>query len=117
MGKLLLANLAEPQRSAILKRIRFERHGPNSIMSSRVLRTALDDIQKQDWALQDEETASGLRSVAAPVRDETGAVVAAINIATATVRVTLKRLVTDLLPSLRRTAATISEAAGFRPSG
>jgi IclR family pca regulon transcriptional regulator len=114
MGKLLLASLSEPQRTAILKRVRFERHGPNTIMSIGALRTELEAIRRQDWALQDEEMASGLRSVAAPVRDESGAIVAAINIATSTGRVTLKHLVTNLLPPLRETAKAISQAAGFK---
>jgi IclR family transcriptional regulator, pca regulon regulatory protein len=109
MGKVLLAHLPQPQLTVLLKSMRLERRGPNTITDRRVLRSALIQIRKQGWALQDEETAAGLRSVSAPIHDRSRNVVAAINIATPTTRVTVDRLLTDLLPPLMETAQAISE--------
>ncbi|MFF3636476.1 IclR family transcriptional regulator C-terminal domain-containing protein [Streptomyces sp. NPDC002250] len=65
---------------------------------------ALAEIRAQGYALADEELESGLRSIAVPVRDRSGRVVAAVNVATHAARRTLQNCVTDLLPALRSTA-------------
>ncbi|MFG2264882.1 IclR family transcriptional regulator C-terminal domain-containing protein [Streptomyces sp. NPDC048720] len=68
------------------------------------LPSALAEIRAQGYALADEELESGLRSIAVPVRDRSGRVVAAVNVATHAARRTLQNCVTDLLPALRSTA-------------
>ncbi|MEV5733629.1 IclR family transcriptional regulator C-terminal domain-containing protein [Streptomyces sp. NPDC052292] len=68
------------------------------------LTPALTEVRAQGYALADEELESGLRSIAVPVRDRTGRVVAAVNVATHAARRSLENCVTDLLPALRTTA-------------
>lgn len=53
------------------------------------------------------ELEEGLRSVAVPVRDRTGAVVAALNVATPASRFPVERICTDLLPILQACAGAI----------
>ncbi|MGW5368282.1 IclR family transcriptional regulator domain-containing protein [Streptomyces sp. NPDC004009] len=65
---------------------------------------ALTEVRAQGYALADEELESGLRSIAVPVRDRTGRVVAAVNVATHAARRSLENCVTELLPALRTTA-------------
>jgi IclR family transcriptional regulator, pca regulon regulatory protein len=55
----------------------------------------------------DQELEPGLRSAAAPIRDGAGHVIAAANIGTHAVRVTLDRLRRRLLPALRAAAEQI----------
>ncbi|WP_460066627.1 IclR family transcriptional regulator domain-containing protein [Streptomyces sp. YKOK-I1] len=59
------------------------------------------------FAFVDEELEQGLRSVAVPVRDGTGRVVAALGIATHTARRTAEECVRDLAPELTATAALV----------
>ena len=61
--------------------VRRDLTGPNAKRSLDELRPELATIRAQGWATQDEELAYGLRSVAAPVRGENGAVVAGANLA------------------------------------
>ncbi|MFJ8465573.1 IclR family transcriptional regulator domain-containing protein [Streptomyces swartbergensis] len=67
----------------------------------------LTSIHSQGYALVDEELEEGLRSLAVPIRDRSGRVVAALNTAMHASRHTLRECVTDLLPELTSTATRI----------
>jgi len=66
------------------------------------------------YAVNNEDLVKGLRSIAAPVRNGRGEVVAAVNIAVPSVRVTVKGLESTFAPQLLSTVQTISEVLGFR---
>ncbi|MFF4017927.1 IclR family transcriptional regulator C-terminal domain-containing protein [Streptomyces sp. NPDC001843] len=70
-------------------------------------RALLPSAPSHPYALADEELESGLRSIAVPIRDRTGQVIAAINISTHAARRTLDDCVTHLLPALTATATHI----------
>ncbi|MFD7062725.1 IclR family transcriptional regulator C-terminal domain-containing protein [Streptomyces sp. NPDC059906] len=65
---------------------------------------ALPEARAQGYALVDEELEAGLRAIAVPVRDRTGRVVAALNVALHAARRTADDCVAQLLPELRHTA-------------
>ena len=68
----------------------------------------LREVRAQGWALTDEQLAPGIRSVAAPLRDGDGRVVAAVNVTVHAAETTLETLTGEHLPRLLRTAADIS---------
>ena len=72
-------------------------------------REVLDRVRRQGWAIVDQELEAGLRSVAAPVHDARGAVVAAINVSTTTASATLERLHDEFLPAVLETARSVDE--------
>ncbi|MEH0581630.1 MULTISPECIES: IclR family transcriptional regulator C-terminal domain-containing protein [Streptomyces] len=76
------------------------------------LRPALAEIRGQGWAVQNEELAYGLRSVAAPVRDASGAVVAAVNVAVPAMEFPVTRLHDDLRPPLLEACQEITRLLG-----
>ena len=65
-------------------------------------------MRARGWALADEELAPGVRSVAAPVRDGTGAVRAAMNVTVHAAETSVEQLLSDHLPHLLRTAGDVS---------
>jgi IclR family pca regulon transcriptional regulator len=78
----------------------------------RVLLAAADatvapEVRAAGWALVDQELEPGLRAVAAPVRDRTGHVVAAVNVSTSAARTSLEQLREVHLPALLRATAAI----------
>jgi IclR family transcriptional regulator, pca regulon regulatory protein len=81
MGKVLLAWLSDAELRELLPRLTLKRHGPNSSTGKRALRAALEQVREQGFALDDEELVDGLRSIAAPVRDGQGKVLAALDLA------------------------------------
>lgn len=114
MGKLLLAYAPGDEREAILSNLDLTHgQGPNAIATPEALRDELTKIRRRGWSYQDQELAHGLRSIAAPIFDGTGEVVAAINMAVAAHRYSLDELVDRFLEDLLLTARTISMSLGY----
>jgi IclR family pca regulon transcriptional regulator len=109
IGKLLLAYLDDDQRPAISF---AANSGPNARMSLGELSGEFGEIRRQGWATQDEELAFGLRSVAAPVREASGRVVAGANVAVPSRDWSIDRIVAELLPKVLRTCHEISALIG-----
>jgi IclR family pca regulon transcriptional regulator len=72
------------------------------------LRAELTEVRARGWATADEELAPGVRSVAVPVRDGTGAVRAAMNVTVHAAETSRDRLLQEYLPLLLRTAGDVS---------
>jgi IclR family transcriptional regulator, pca regulon regulatory protein len=81
MGKVLLAWLPDEETRELLAKLTLKRHGPNSSTGKRALRATLEEVREQGFALDDEELIDGLRSIAAPVIDAHGRVLAALDLA------------------------------------
>ncbi|WP_439381437.1 IclR family transcriptional regulator domain-containing protein [Amycolatopsis lexingtonensis] len=77
-------------------------------------RKALRTVQDQGWSLVAEELEEGLLSVSAPVRDASGAVVAALASSTSSGRSDVEKLRQEVVPLVVRTAARISADLGHR---
>jgi IclR family transcriptional regulator, pca regulon regulatory protein len=108
LGKVLLAALppdraelvlAEPSRSGIAARWQ-----PDADQRASELR----DVRARGWSLTDEQLALGIRSVAAPLRDGSGAVIAAMNVTVHAAETPVEVLTGQYLPLLLQTAGTIS---------
>lgn len=111
MGRVLLADL--PSRERTLGDLRpLTSH---TVTDPEALTRLLSEVHSQGYALVDEELEEGLRSIAVPVRDRTGRVVAALNTAMHTTRRTPEECVTELLPELKATATAIER--DFRAAG
>jgi IclR family pca regulon transcriptional regulator len=67
----------------------------------------LDRVRTQGYALLDENWEDGLRTIAVPVRDRTGRVVAAVNVALHAAGRTAGECVAEILPELRLTATRV----------
>ena len=76
----------------------------------------LDEVRKTDFAINNEELTPGLRSIASPVRNREGRVVAAVNIAVSSSLYSLQRLKQELRAPLRKTTQAVSLALGFEAS-
>jgi IclR family transcriptional regulator, pca regulon regulatory protein len=107
-GKVLLAaltpaeleeTLAQPSRAGLPAYIG---------RSPGQLREELVDVRARGWALADEELAPGVRSVAVPVRDASGAVRAAMNVTVHAAETSTALLLGEHLPKLLRTAGDVS---------
>lgn len=82
MGKVLLAHMSDDDVRKVISASSFEGSwGPNAVRTMSALKKELAKVRELGFAVQDEELASGLRSIAAPVRQNDGRVVAAVNVA------------------------------------
>jgi len=108
LGKVLLAGLppseaasvlAEPSRSGITARWQ-----PDAAERAAALR----EVRARGWALTDGELAPAIRSVAVPLRDGDGKVIAALNVNSHSAETSLEKLTGEYLPQLLATAGAIS---------
>ena len=116
MGKVLLAYRDQAALRAILDRTDLARRGPKTITAREQLMTALTRVRHSGLAVNDEELTPGLRALAAPVRDRSGAVVAAVGIVVnmATWNASIEAIVARLEAPLRAATADISSHLGYR---
>jgi len=117
MGRVLLAGLPEPELDAYLERAELQRLSPRTVTSTSTLRTELRRVRDQGWSIVDQELEEGLRAVAAPVRDASAKVVAAINLSAHASRSSIESMRRDLLPPLLATAARIEADVRVASSG
>jgi IclR family pca regulon transcriptional regulator len=115
LGKVLLAFLPDEERERALATVHFARRGPNTITTRRALAAELERVRADGFAINNQELAYGLRSIAAPVLSREGHAVAAINLAVHSSMVSLEDLAARLSPPLRQTAADVSARLGYRP--
>ncbi len=114
MGKLLLAYLPDSEQRELIAEMKLTKRGPNTITSKKGLREELEEIREAGFAVNDQELAAELHSIAAPVRNEAREVVAAVNMAAHTSMISLEELVDALGPHLISTADRISARLGYR---
>ena len=107
-GKVLLAALPADQVPAVLSQPSRSGLPPYIGWSPEQLRDELSEVRARGWALADEELAPGIRSIAAPVRDGTGGVRAAMNVTVHAAETSVERLTGEYLPLLLRTAGDVS---------
>jgi len=109
MGRVLLAAQSAEWLSGYLASTRLRPLTSRTITDPDMLLRELRRVRDQGWALVDQELEEGLRSVAAPLRNAQGTVVAAINVSAPVQRGPADKVRSDLLPHLLRTAARIEE--------
>nr|WP_245703647.1 IclR family transcriptional regulator C-terminal domain-containing protein [Streptomyces lushanensis] len=107
MGRVLLADLAPAERLARLARTEPLALTPRTVTDAAELAALLERVEREGYALVDEELEEGLRSLAVPVRDRTGRAVAAVNVAMHSSRRSVERCLREVLPELRATAEAI----------
>ena len=108
LGKVLLAGLpfeqvdavlAQPSRSGITARWQPD---------PQEREAALREVRARGWSLTDEQLALGIRSVAAPMRDGEGRVIAAMNVTVHAAETPVDVLTGEYLPLLLAAAGAIS---------
>ncbi|GIH14580.1 IclR family transcriptional regulator [Rugosimonospora africana] len=112
MGRVLLAGQSSDWLDGYLLSAELRPLTPHTIAEPARLRAELMRIRRQGWALVDQELEEGLCSVAAPIRDTRGRVVAAINVSAHASRRTVEEIRRDLLPPLLDTAKLIGDDLG-----
>lgn len=112
-GKAILAYRGEPELAAYLSRAQFEQHTAQTITSAEKLHAALARIRERGYAIDEGEMEEGVRCVAAPIFDYTGAAIAAISISGPAARFQPERA-RDVVPALLAATAALSARLGYR---
>jgi DNA-binding IclR family transcriptional regulator len=116
LGKALLAWAPPSTLDAIVTGRGLPRLTERSITEVDQLQREFEMIRQRGWAVDDEESAVGLRCIAAPVRDERSDVIAAISVSAPSSRLSRPKT-REVGPVIDRVARHISLRLGWAGEG
>jgi IclR family KDG regulon transcriptional repressor len=111
VGKVLLASQPQEYVAQVVD-LGLKPYTPKTIVKREELLQTLSEVAQRDYATDDEESETGLRAIASPVRNHTGAVIAAIGLAAPVQRMN-KKVMQTCVPSVIATAVAVSERLGY----
>ena len=117
LGRVLIGGQTDDWLDDYLTTAALESITPRTTTEPTALRAEIDRVRRQGWAMVDQELEEGVRSLAAPIHDATGEVVAAINVSAHASRWSLEAMEEQLLARLLATAATIERDAHAAAAG
>src|ERR1039458_10222869 len=115
MGRVLLSGLDSQERAELLDQIELVPLAHDTITTRTQLELELDRVGEQGYAIVDQELESGLRSVAAPIRDRRRRGIAAVKLAAQEARVGGEEISQTVLRPLPATQAAIERDLGGPP--
>lgn len=113
-GKVLLAHQSSEAIEAIIAE-GWEACTVNTITDPDAFRKELANVRSSGYAIDDEEGELGLRSIAVPIRDHGGNVVAAVSVVGPSQRLT-KKILASFVPEVISAGEAISMRLGYKPS-
>jgi IclR family transcriptional regulator, pca regulon regulatory protein len=108
MGRVLIADLPPDVLDEFLSRVEFKRYTERTVANAEKLRQILRLVQRNGYSVVDQELESGLRSMAVPIHDSAGRVIAALNVGAHAQRVSIQDLQVRFLPHLKAAAQELS---------
>lgn len=108
MGRILLAALDDASLQDYLAHAELLPKTSRTLHTPEALWECLQQVRQQGWCIVDQELEQGLRSVAVPVRDAAGHVLAAMNVSTHAGRVSRQELESRYLPALLAASRELS---------
>lgn len=113
-GKAMLAFMNPESLDRLLTGWRLEAKTPHTITDPKRLRAELADTRRRGYSINRRESEAGVISVAAPIRDATGKVTAAISVAGPAERIEPHEL--PVAHVTMEVAAAVSRRMGYRSS-
>lgn len=115
-GRVLLA-FAPPQvREEMLARARLERRTPNTVTDPNELRGLLEVIRRDGYYVSRSQVDEGVLAVAAPVRDSSGEVIAAVSVVGPETRLAAEPVLSKTIRLVQDEVAVLSQRLGYAPS-
>ncbi len=113
LGMILLAGLDAEEVRKILKQTPLEAHTPFAITDPDAFSLRLEQIRDQGYVMEKEEAVEGVFGIAAPIRDYSRQVVAALGIALPLSSSNRTKKLDRLIKMVKKTCETISSDLGY----
>lgn len=107
MGRVLLAHQPQEALDEYFAVVRPEQLTHRTVTAEKELRVILEEVAAQGWCLLDEELEAGVRSMAVPLHEPGGTVIAAMNVCAHASRVSAQRMEEDFLPLILQAARAV----------
>lgn len=108
MGRILLAGLDDFALEDYLEHAELQVKTSRTVATVEGLKASIAEIRQQGWVVIDQELEVGLRSLAVPLKDSSGKVLAALNVGTHASRVSRQELENRFLPVLLAASEELS---------
>ncbi|MDR2798750.1 MAG: IclR family transcriptional regulator [Treponema sp.] len=112
VGKLHLMNYSEAQLGKLEQKYGFPQYTAHTISTMDALKTEIERIKYQGYAVDNEECEAGVRCIAVPVRDYTGKVVAGISMSAPVTRLDMHKL-SEIAEYFKAISQEASEELGW----
>ena len=110
LGRVLIATLPPSEQRELLENANIVTHTKYTVTNIDKLMKILEAVNRQGYAIINEELEIGLRSLATPVRDQKGSIVAAMNIGLQAPLVSEAEMLETMLPTLSAAATELSSS-------
>jgi IclR family transcriptional regulator, pca regulon regulatory protein len=110
-GKVLVASLPDAELRGFVGKLQLDRRGPNCITTKKALLGELERVREEGLAVEDEELASGRRSIAGLVTGGPGELRTAVDVVVPADAFSRAELVAQVGPALRAVADQIAATA------
>ena len=107
MGRVLLAALSDKELDAFLSHPKLESYTRYTITDRDELRATIEKVRRNNYCLVDQELEIDLRTLAIPIQNASGRVIAAMNIGARASQTGRKQLLDEFLPVMREAAANV----------
>lgn len=107
-GRVQLAALPEEELLDYLDNVTLEKITTKTVTSKVKLRGLIEETRVKGWSIVDQELEIGLRSIAVPIRDKSGQVIAALNVACPSSRITPEDMRSNILLELQTASQDIT---------
>jgi len=107
-GRVLLSNLTHATVRSLIKEMAPRKLTPKTVTDTAGLLNEIRKARAQGYAISDEELELGLRSIAVPIRNTVGDMVAAMSLSVQASRMGRVEMVEQLLPALETARRMIS---------
>ena len=114
LGKVLLSDADSNGLRQYLKKATLVPRTAKTITDPGTMVNHMDQVRRQGYATDLEELSEGIHCVAAPIRDHTGLVIAALSVSAPAIRLTRSRIA-KIRDDLLRTTKDISIRLGYQP--
>ena len=112
-GKTFLADMTEDALERFVSEAPLEPFTKNTITAIQALKKELARVRKDGFALDNQELAEGVHCIAAPIKDESKRVIAAVSVSTPSSRISKEQLLA-FKPSIVGATTEMSRILGFR---
>ena len=113
LGMVLMASLETKEILQILKRYPLEAHTPFSITDVDAFSLRLEEIRMQGYAVEKEEAVEGLTGIAAPIKNYSRQVVAALGVAMPAGRRNLNENLSGIVKLVKHACDSTSSELGY----
>jgi len=108
IGRVLLAALNDKALTKVLSSIDPEKLTEHTVLSKATIQKQIVKVRRDGYSLVEDEVVLGFRSIAVPIKDYSGKVVAALNVGVQSKRIKLSMSINEHLPLLLREASLLS---------